>query len=90
VRVRLSLLGLLLCDVALSAQQSNVPAAPDVPVFRTSTDLVTVDAVVTDSDGRHVTDLTREGQDGRWHHAAAEWSDAVASALSRRSPPRPN
>ena len=36
------------------------PASPDVPVFRTSTDLVTVDAVVTDSDGKRVTDLTRE------------------------------
>jgi VWFA-related protein len=31
---------------------------PDQPVFRTGATLVTVDAVVTDKDGRHVTDLT--------------------------------
>jgi hypothetical protein len=38
----------------------------------------------------NVRTILREGQDGRWHHAATEWSDAVALALSRRSPPRPN
>jgi hypothetical protein len=38
----------------------------------------------------NVRTILREGQDGRWHHAAAAWSDAVASVLSRRSPPRPN
>jgi VWFA-related protein len=61
--VRLSLLGLLLCNVALSAQQANIPAARDVPVFRTSTDLVTIDAVVTDRDGKPVTNLTRDDFD---------------------------
>jgi len=63
VRVRLSLLGLLFCNVALSAQQSTVPVASDVPVFRTSTDLVTIDAVVTDRDGKPVTNLTRDDFD---------------------------
>ncbi len=29
----------------------------------------------------NVRTILRDGQDGRWHHAAAGWSDAVASAL---------
>ena len=33
---------------------------PDGPVFRASTDLVTIDAVVMDRDGKPVTNLTRE------------------------------
>ena len=61
MRVRLSLLtGLLLWNAALPAQQPTAPASPDVPVFRTSTDLVTIDAVVMDGDGKPVTNLTRE------------------------------
>ncbi len=54
---RLSLFGLILISTTgLPAQQP----APDrtAPVFRTSADLITIDAVVTDRDGRHVTDLT--------------------------------
>ena len=47
----------------LMAQEPAVPTAPDAappeqPTFRASANLVTVDAVVTDKDGRHVTDLT--------------------------------
>jgi len=64
VRVRLSLLGLLLlCNGGLPAQQPAIPASQDTPAFRTSTDLVTIDAVVTDSSGNHVTDLKREDFD---------------------------
>jgi VWFA-related protein len=38
--------------------QERPPAAP--PVFRATTELVQVDAVVTDKDGRYVTDLTAD------------------------------
>jgi hypothetical protein len=38
----------------------------------------------------NVRTILRDGQDGRWHRAAAAWSAAVGSALSRRSPTRPN
>ncbi|HZA35217.1 MAG TPA: hypothetical protein VE505_09835, partial [Vicinamibacterales bacterium] len=41
------------------AQEPSAPATQSTaPIFRTSADLVTIDAVVTDGDGRHVTDLT--------------------------------
>src|SRR5919107_5893450 len=41
------------------AQEPSAPATQSTaPIFRTSADLVTIDAVVTDGDGGHVTDLT--------------------------------
>ena len=46
--------------VSLLARQQSPSAAPNTQVFRTSATLVTVDAVVTDKTGRHVTDLTKE------------------------------
>lgn len=49
-------LALVACS-ALAAHQAQPPAPP---TFRTATNLVTIDAVVLDRDGRHVTDLTRE------------------------------
>ena len=60
MRVHLCLLGVLISAAVLPAQQTAVPTPSDVPVFRTSTDLATIDAIVTDGDGKHVTDLTRE------------------------------
>ena len=57
-RVR-SLLMALAALVAVSASaggQTESPAEP--PTFRASANLVTIDAVVTNEDGRHVTDLT--------------------------------
>ncbi len=64
MRVRLCLFtGWLLWNAALPAQQPAAPASPDVPVFRASTDLVTIDAVVTDRDGKPVTNLTRDDFD---------------------------
>ncbi len=59
MRVQFWLLGVLTSGVVLSAQQPSQPATP-APTFRASTDLVTIDAVVTDSDGKPVTDLTRD------------------------------
>ncbi|HEX6209287.1 MAG TPA: VWA domain-containing protein, partial [Methylomirabilota bacterium] len=51
------LLGVVVLSPAVPrAQQAATPA--DQPIFRTSATLVTVDAVVTDRDGRHVKDLT--------------------------------
>jgi VWFA-related protein len=60
---------LRLCPLVLLAVVVSIAptAAQETParssqsgsqVFRTSADLVTIDAVVTDADGRHVTDLT--------------------------------
>jgi VWFA-related protein len=51
---------LFLSSSPLPAQDASAPAQPGTPVFRTSADLVTIDAVVTDDEGRHVTDLTRD------------------------------
>jgi VWFA-related protein len=59
VRTRFCLLGaLLLSSITLPAQHQL--GAPDGPVFRESTVLLTIDAVVTDRDGKPVTDLTRD------------------------------
>jgi hypothetical protein len=54
--------GMLACAVAasgviLSAQRSQTPS-PSPPLFRAGADLVTVDALVTDSTGNVVTGLT--------------------------------
>jgi VWFA-related protein len=51
---------ILLSGATLPAQDSPASGQPSPPVFRTSADLVTIDAVVTDDDGRHVTGLTRD------------------------------
>jgi VWFA-related protein len=58
----LGLFGLILLSSTAVPAQDPAPAgqAGPPPVFRTSADLVTIDAVVTDGDGRHVTDLTRD------------------------------
>src|SRR4051794_12886591 len=62
---RLCLLGLVAIVIVwtapVPAQESPAGSAPgqsSAPIFRTSADLVTIDAVVTDGEGRHVTDLT--------------------------------
>src|SRR5829696_817222 len=62
---RFCLLGLLVAVCVSTAQvpAQESPAAPGLgqsspAVFRTSADLLTIDAVVTDDQGRHVTDLT--------------------------------
>ncbi len=46
--------------VALAAGQNVSPAASDNPVFRVTTTLVQVDAVVTDSKGRQIIDLSAD------------------------------
>src|SRR4051794_21762637 len=50
---------LLISGAALTAQQPDAPSQ-NAPVFRTSAELVTIDTVVTDGDGKPVTDLTRD------------------------------
>lgn len=61
MRVRFGALSLLfLSAVTAPAQQVGTQ---DASVFRTSTDLVTIDAVVTDRDGKIVTNLTRDDFD---------------------------
>ena len=60
---RLCLLGVLLLSFAsLGAEQAEQagPAPQDTPVFRTSAELATIDAVVVDADGQPVTNLTRD------------------------------
>ena len=52
---------LFLSTIVLAAQEGSSPSGQTAtPTFRTSADLVTIDTVVTDGDGRHVTDLTRD------------------------------
>jgi len=59
LRARLCLLAaLLVFSVTLPAQHQI--GREDAPVFRTSTEIVTIDAVVTDADGKPVTNLTRD------------------------------
>lgn len=50
---------LLIAGVVLAAQQAVPPASQDL-TFRASADLVTIDAVVTDKEGKPVTNLTRD------------------------------
>jgi VWFA-related protein len=67
--------GVVAAAVTLAARQapqpqtSATPPPPDTPRLRISTTLVEIDAVVTDREGRHVTDLKPEDfeliQDGR-------------------------
>jgi VWFA-related protein len=55
----LVLLAVVVWIAPTPAQEPSAPATQSTaPIFRTSADLVTIDAVVTDGDGRHVTDLT--------------------------------
>src|SRR5829696_9958090 len=55
----LVLLAVVVWIAPTPAQEPSAPATQSTaPIFRTSADLVTIDAVVTDGDDRHVTDLT--------------------------------
>src|SRR5918993_6062118 len=60
MRLRLCTLALLavIVWIAPTPAQEAPSSQSGSPSFRTSADLVTIDAVVTDADGRHVTDLT--------------------------------
>jgi transcriptional regulator with PAS, ATPase and Fis domain len=55
--------------LALAQQSGRPPAEPEQPILRVSVNLVQVDAVVTDSDGHQVTNLTADDfealEDGR-------------------------
>src|SRR4051794_20671617 len=62
MRVRLCLLAALLVSSATLPAQHEI-GTQDAPVFRASTHLVTIDAVVTDGDGKPVTNLTRDDFD---------------------------
>ena len=52
------LVALVALGTAAGGQQPDPPVEP--PTFRASANLLTIDVVVTDKDGRHVTDLTTE------------------------------
>ena len=56
----IGLLVLVLALVPLSARQRDASPQPDQPIFRTSSTLATIDAVVIDDDGHPVTDLTKD------------------------------
>ena len=62
MRSCLCLLGALFISGATLSAQHEI-GAQDAPVFRASTHLVTIDAVVTDGDGKLVTNLTRDDFD---------------------------
>jgi VWFA-related protein len=59
MRRRACLLGLLLVSTATLPAQHQI-GSEDPLVFRAATHLVTIDAVVTDGDGKPVTNLTRD------------------------------
>ena len=96
---RLCLVGVLsVASVTLPAQQPAQPAQQDAPVFRTSADLVTIDAVVTDSDGQPVTNLTpddfevtvsgkRQALESGGVHPHPGSAQALAAARARRREP---
>ena len=56
--------GVVVLSIVVSRAQEQQPAPPappsqlDAPTFRVGTRLATIDAVVVDAEGRHVTDLT--------------------------------
>ncbi len=104
MRSCLCLLGALLISGATLSAQHEI-GAQDAPVFRASTHLVTIDAVVTDGDGKLVTNLTRDDFDVivsgrrqtleqalyiRTQDQPQAWAAArAASAGSRNGPPEP-
>ena len=65
-RVWLSVLGIGLLSTSVLIGQAqapaapNAPPAPNAPIFRVGVDIVRIDAVVTDRDGRVVPDLTAD------------------------------
>ena len=90
----LSLAAAALAAATLQAGQQST--APDVPVFRATTRLLTVDAVVTDKDGHHVTDLeadefeiTYDARRQQLQHAVYVRAGESSVALSQDSPAHP-
>jgi VWFA-related protein len=59
-RVRLAALLILVIGAAAPSGQTPQPAAPQQPTFKATVEYVEVDAIVTDSQGRFVRDLTKE------------------------------
>jgi VWFA-related protein len=80
---------LLLSVVAVTMLGTSPLAQQQAPVFRTGVDLVQLDVVVTDKDGRPVTDLRQEDftitEQGRAQSIAA--FDAVSIPSVRRAEP---
>ena len=66
---------------------------PDTPIIRITTNLVQIDAVVTDHDGKPVTDLQKQDfeilQDGKSRDITAFSSVILAPTVSGRPAPRP-
>lgn len=72
----------------LSANQRDAVPPPGQPIFRTSSTLATIDAVVTDDEGRPVTDLTRDDFDVKVSGKRQELQQAVfVRADSPLAPP---
>jgi len=88
---RLCLVGLFaLALVPLSASQRDAVPPPDQPIFRTSSTLATIDAVVTDDEGRPVTDLTKDDFEVRVSGKRQELQQAVfVRGDSPLTPPAP-
>ena len=85
----LSATGLSSSGITASAQAPpSPPPAQDPPIFRVGVDVIRVDAVVTDRDGRMVTDLTADDfelrQDGELQQIVA------ARYVSIDAPPAPD
>jgi VWFA-related protein len=78
--------------VAALSQDATAPS-PDTPIIRITTNLVQIDAIVTDRNGKPVTDLQKQDfeilQDGKPRDITAFSSVIVAPAVSGRPAPRP-
>ncbi len=98
-RVSLVVVVALAAITALNAQTPQPPARPapaadQTPVFRTGVEVLPLDVVVVDADGRQVTDLTaaefRVEVDGKARRVASaqylKLTDPVAASLARNAP----
>lgn len=92
--MRAVLIPVLSLSAAVAALSQNGPATkPDTPIVRITTNLVQIDAVVTDRKGKPVTGLQEQDfeilQDGKPRNITAFSSVIVAPTMSGRPAPRP-
>ena len=84
---------LSLAAVVAALSQDGSASNPDTPIIRITTNLVQIDAVVTDHDGKPVTDLQKQDfeilQDGKSRDITAFSSVILAPTVSGRPAPRP-
>jgi VWFA-related protein len=85
--------GVLSAALVRASSQAPAPVSQPQPVFRVGVDAVRIDAVVTDRDGRIVTDLTAKDfelrQDGKIQDITLARFVPVQTSAERPAPPAP-